>query len=413
MDTERADQQHRSFQEHITRGAISHFGWERVLPLYQAMEWLPRRAPVKEVLGSVALVATPALAITIYDLLVPDSHVVTVAEAQPNLVDVCRNVVGQIYIRDFEEINNKVGYQEGEDKPGSPVKGARVQWKVSGQNAGAVVTTDDRGFAEKRFDPQPCNTENGTRLLPQAEVTIPDGRTALRTINSTEGKSGIGNGNTGSANVWMQKETSASPVANPTVRPNSSPTPSAVSTSSPDNRPAPTATSVVVAPSVRPAQGIGLQQMLTNLAGDVTALFKGTDDVAKAAEPQVKQNQALEKVSVLEAKNAQLQKDLDTAKAGSAKTEEESNNRLLAVVAGIGILGAGLYGLVSFLRGRDRKIESKQTGGKISIPVELPIEVKGPDGGITVELSAKVKSTPKPAPKPADQGGGAASGGAA
>ncbi|MBI4033309.1 MAG: hypothetical protein HY377_02245 [Candidatus Blackburnbacteria bacterium] len=188
------------------------------------------------VLGSGVIGAGGVLAASEIAQIFSQGRPVMVAEAAPNLVDICRNVVVKAYVRDFEEANNQAGYQEGEDKAGSPIRGAKAQWKVNGQNTGAVDTTGDDGLAENRFEPQPCNAENGTKLTTQAEITTPDGRSALRTFTT-------GNGNTGSYIAWMQRgETLALATATPERTPSPTTTPATSPTATATRTPEKTAT---------------------------------------------------------------------------------------------------------------------------------------------------------------------------
>lgn len=162
------------------------------------------RLPVAAARTLLTVVMAPAAvegAQTIYDLLVPDSHLITMVSAEPNLVEICRNVKIDVTVRDFQEINGKVGYQEGEDKAGDPIKGAKVQWKVNGKDVGQPMTTNDKGVVEKRFDAQPCN-DDGKSFKAQAEITTQDGRTTLRTFTAR-------NGYTKSSNAFIEKSGSA------------------------------------------------------------------------------------------------------------------------------------------------------------------------------------------------------------
>src|SRR3989344_3576232 len=163
---------------------------------------------------------------TIIDSLAPHTSIVAVASAEPNLAELCRNVVVKGFVLNFTEKNGKVGYQEAEDEAGAPIKDAKVQPKVNGENQGAILTTDDRGLFENRFDAQTCNADNGTKLISQYDITTPDGRTALRTVI-------VANGITGSRNIFMEEGTVPTATATSTVPAGATSTPVAGSLSTP------------------------------------------------------------------------------------------------------------------------------------------------------------------------------------
>lgn len=388
MITERIGQQHRPFQEQVARSAISHFGWERALPIYQAMEWLPKRVPVKEVLGSVALASTPTLATTFYDSLVPDSHIVTVAEAQPNLAEICRTGY-RLTVRNYINSNGRDGYQQGEDEPGDPIKGAKIKMAVNqkdvlvqtAQTNGRLnspvneMLTDDKGVVEFNMPALPCNSQDGVNLIAVANVIHSDGRKLAITTQAKNNERQTGF-------LWFpQTDRSSQPANTSTSRPAvPSSTPAGVSTSNPDNKPA-SATPVV--PSISPAQGgFNLSDGIRNVTDGVSAIVNGVEGMTKALEGQHQMKDAAGKVDGLTKQVTELTDSQHNLQEQLAQSQQASENSSRLGMLG---LGAGVLGLggAAFMWLRRRPQQPEKPNGKPKKKPETPKDGDGksPSGG--------------------------------
>lgn len=242
-----------------------------------------------------------------------------VAEASPNLAEICR-VGFRLRIAEYLETNGKEFYQDGEDQIAATTKNARLTFQVASRDVKAIVNnkpvdavvTDNNGGAEFNISPVECNGADGKSADVITTITTAEKRVYAKVITAENSKRQP-------LAIWLRREAVASTptTAGPTVT--TSPTPTgtpdrisapgatATATTGPNTRPAasptPAAARTPEAGPVSPAQGPSLQQMLSNLANDMIALFGGVDKIVGAAEPQVVRKQA---VAALEKANEAL-----------------------------------------------------------------------------------------------------------